>query len=172
MMGNGVRDSGFGIREEWPRHWRNRSPLHARQSGVTLIELVVSIVIIGVALAGILLLLNRSIATSADPMIQQQAIAIGDAYLEEILGKAYADPDGGGTEASRGLYDDVDDYDGLSDSGAHDQTGTALAALGSYDVAVAVTAQTLDGAPAKVIQVTVTHAGVADIVLSAYRLDY
>ncbi|HET6655820.1 MAG TPA: prepilin-type N-terminal cleavage/methylation domain-containing protein [Gammaproteobacteria bacterium] len=143
-----------------------------RQSGVTLIELVVSIVIIGIALAGVLLVLNRTIATSGDPMIQQQAVAIGEAYIEEIIGKAYDDPDGSGTEASRDLYDDILDYNGLFDAGAHDQTGTAIAGLGSYDVGVSVVAASLNGSPARLITVTVSHSGIADIVLATYRLDY
>ncbi|HET6655439.1 MAG TPA: type II secretion system protein [Gammaproteobacteria bacterium] len=145
-----------------------------RQSGVTLIELVVSIVIIGIALAGVLLVFNRTVSTSADPMVQQQAISIGEAYIEEIIGKAYTDPDGSGTEASRDLYDDVSDYDGLIDNGAKDQTGTAINGLGSYTVEVSVSdpaTTALNGAPAKLITVTVSHSGMQNIVLAAYRMD-
>ncbi|HET7370718.1 MAG TPA: type II secretion system protein [Gammaproteobacteria bacterium] len=143
------------------------------QAGVTLIELVVSIVIIGIALAGVLLVFNRTVATSGDPMIQQQAISIAEAYIEEIVGKAYSDPDGSGTEASRGLYDDVSDYDGLSDSGAHDQTGQLIAPLQNYDVAIDVQAATLGptNSPAMLVTVTVSHSGMRNIVLAAYRMD-
>jgi len=59
-----------------------------RHAGLTLIELVISIVVIAFAVTGILLVMNKTTAHSADPLIQDQAVAIGEAYLEEILGKS------------------------------------------------------------------------------------
>lgn len=147
----------------------SRTPFH--QSGVTLIELIIAIVIIGIALVGVLLVLNRVIASSGDPMIQQQAVAIGEAYIEEISGKAYTDPDGTDVGETRATYDDLADYNRLPDDVVRDQTGTAVAGLAGYRVQVSVTPSTLDGAPAKLITVTVSHSGMADVVLATYRLD-
>ena len=91
------------------------------QSGVTLIELIVTIVVLGVALTGVLMAVQFTTRHSADPMIAHQAAAIADSYLEEVLLKAYADPDGNGTGEVRSTFDDVEDFNGLVDSMARDQ---------------------------------------------------
>jgi MSHA pilin protein MshD len=122
-----------------------------------------------------LILLNRSIATSADPVIQQQAISIGEAYIEEIIGKAYVASSCPSTPgADRSRHDDVCDYNNLDSTGAIGQSGgtiRSLKNLKSYRVHVDVNDATLNGADAKLITVTVKHSGIPDIVLSAYRLD-
>ena len=46
--------------------------------------MVIAIVIIGIAVAGVLLVMNYTTAHSADPMIQTQAVAIAESYMEEI----------------------------------------------------------------------------------------
>lgn len=144
------------------------------QRGVTLIELVVSIVIIGIAAGSVLGVLSVTTAASADPMIRHQAVAIADAYLEEILLKPFADPDGIDGEVARADFDDVDDYDGLLDSGARDQFDNPIAALTDYDVSVSVTQSSgLTSAPAADtlrIDVTVSRAPDIDFSLSGYRL--
>lgn len=56
-----------------------------RQRGLTLIELIMFIVIVGVALAGVLTVLNHTTQHSADPMIRKQALAIAEALLEEVM---------------------------------------------------------------------------------------
>ena len=111
-----------------------------RQAGTTLIELVIAIVIVSIAVSAVLMALSMTVGYSADPMIRHQAIAIAEAYLEEIALKAFDDPDGVDGEANRTLYDDVDDYNGLVDVGARDQFNGALAGLDNYTVTVAVTA--------------------------------
>ncbi|MGB5354159.1 MAG: type II secretion system protein, partial [Woeseia sp.] len=57
--------------------------------GATLIELLVSIVIVGVAAGIILSLVATTTGASADPMLRHQASAIAEAYLEEILLKSF-----------------------------------------------------------------------------------
>lgn len=63
--------------------------------GVSLIELVIFIVVVAVGLAGILGVMNLTTRSSADPLVQKQALAIAEAYLEEILAMpfTYCDPD-------------------------------------------------------------------------------
>lgn len=142
-----------------------------RQRGVTLVELVVSIVVISVGLAGVLLAVNRNTVASADPMVRQQSVAIAEAYLEEVLTKEFAP----GPGATRATFDDVNDYNGLSDAGARDHTGTPIPGLEAYNVQVAVTPQALhDVAAADAVLVTVTVTGPlgSSVRLGGYRTNY
>jgi MSHA pilin protein MshD len=65
------------------------------QRGFTLIELIVFIVIVGVALTGVLSVLNQATRHSADPIIRKQALAIAEALLEEVILQPFTwcDPD-------------------------------------------------------------------------------
>ena len=146
-----------------------------RQAGTTLIELVISIVIVSIAISAVLMVMSMTVGYSADPMIRYQAVAIAEAYLEEISLKAFADPGGGDGEASRDLYDDVDDYHGLVDVGARNQFDAALPGLGNYTVSVTVTQSALPSIAASdnyLINVTITHAANINFTLSAYRPNY
>ncbi len=147
-----------------------------RQAGTTLIELVIAIVIVSIAVSAVLMALSMTVGYSADPMIRHQAIAIAEAYLEEIALKAFDDPDGVDGEANRTLYDDVDDYNGLVDVGARDQFNAALAGLDDYTVTVAVTASSALPSIAStdlfLISVTITHAADINFTVSAYRANF
>lgn len=55
-----------------------------KQHGISLIELIMFIVIVSVALAGILLVMNTVTKSSADPLIHKQALAIAESLLEEV----------------------------------------------------------------------------------------
>lgn len=65
-----------------------------RQRGVTLVELIIFIVIIGVALAGLLQVLSFTSRNSADPVRQKQALMLAESLLEEVQlsGFTYCDP--------------------------------------------------------------------------------
>ena len=149
--------------------------------GFTLIEMVIAIVVLAAAVSGILFSFSANVARSADPMIQQQAIIIAQAYLEEAVLKPYNDPDGGETnsceEAARIQYDDVADYDCINDTaGALDQFGGTLPGLSNYNIAVNVSSVNI-GAPAvtaRRIDVKVTHDSITSINLglTAYRTSY
>ncbi len=146
-----------------------------------MVELVISMVVIAIALAGTLEVHRAALFSSADALAMTQASSIAQAYLEEVLLRPVFDPDlgsGGGAcpaaEASRALYDNVCDFDGLDDSGARDQTGTAIAGLGAYRVRVTVdeTAQLgdLSGAPDVLrVDVRVTRGTAADVLVSGHR---
>jgi MSHA pilin protein MshD len=64
------------------------------QRGISLIELIMFIVIVSVSLAGILLVLNVTTKSSADPLVHKQALAIAESLLEEIelMPFTYCDP--------------------------------------------------------------------------------
>jgi len=148
-----------------------------RERGVTLIELVITITLIAIAVSAVLGTLAANARSSAEGMARAQAIAIAEAYLEEIRLKPCVDPDGTDGETGRINFDDVDDYNGLTNAGAVDQFGNAISGLGSYNVSVAVVhSSALAGVPsanAYRIDVTVTYpaAGV-DVRISGYRANY
>lgn len=143
------------------------------QSGVTLVELILSMVIISIALTGIFTVMNLTVRHSADPVIQHQAVAIAESYLEEILLKSYDDPDGVDGEASRDLFDDVDDYHGLNDSGVKDQLGNSVTILSNYTVAVSVSSPITLAGGVLVKKVTVNVNGLgSNLNLVGYRSDY
>jgi len=60
-----------------------------RQRGMTLIELIVFIVIVSVALAGILTVFNITTKSSADPMIRKQMLSIAEGLLEEVMSQPF-----------------------------------------------------------------------------------
>jgi len=144
-----------------------------KQLGVTLVELLVSIVIVSIAASGVLGVLSMTTAASADPMIRHQAAAIAEAYLEEIMLKPVIDPDGVDGEAARADFDDLDDYDGMVDVGARDQFGTPIAGLGNYGVGVSVSPSSalpsVPAADALRVDVVVSHGTDINFVLSGYR---
>jgi MSHA pilin protein MshD len=63
---------------------QTRNSKRRKSVGVSLVELIVFIVIVGVAVAGVVGALNMSTRASVDPMTQQQALAIAEAILEEV----------------------------------------------------------------------------------------
>jgi MSHA pilin protein MshD len=143
----------------------------AKQKGFTLIELVMFIVVVSVGLAGILSVMNLNAQHSVDPMVRKQAAALADSIMEEILLKAYSDPDGTETgETGRDTYDDVDDYNGK------DQTLFAdlltLGVLSSYSISISVDVPAdFNGVTAKKVTVTVSN-GAENVSLIGYRAEY
>lgn len=122
-----------------------------RIRGVTLVELVISIVVISVALTALLSSFSLSAGRSADPMWQSKASQLSQAYLDEIMAMRFQEnsPLAGGAvaacsvagneadETSRILFDDVDDYHGLSEQ-ARFLDNTVPTSYVGYQVAVTV----------------------------------
>ena len=150
--------------------------MRLRQQGVTLIEMVVAITIVAVAATTILAAIGSVASRSADSMQQQQAIAIAQAYLDEILQRWVVDPNGTPPNTGRGSWDLVDQYNGLVDVGAHDQFGNAIAALSGYTVRVTVSQSSalpgIAAANARRIDVSVSYAPSGSVTLSGYRTNY
>jgi MSHA pilin protein MshD len=65
-----------------------------RQRGVTMIELILFIVIVGIAVGGIITVMSLANRGSADPVRRKQALIIAEGLLEEVeLAKfSYCDP--------------------------------------------------------------------------------
>ena len=136
------------------RSWQARLTMPLRQKGLTIVEMVVTIVILAIALITITSSISGGIGRSADTLVETRAVALAQSYLDEIFGKRFDENshprgippcrltctdsgsfglDAGETE--RYHYDDVDDYDGLDegadtpgplqDSEGQDRTGYA-----------------------------------------------
>lgn len=150
--------------------------LRHRLSGVTLIELVVAITVVAIAVTTILGVMGAVALRSADAMMQQQAIAIAQAYLDEISQRWVVDPNGPQPNTGRASWDLVDEYSGLVDAGAHDQFGNAIAGLSAYTVNVSTTQTTglagVPGASARRIDITVSYPPNGTVTLSGYRTNY
>ena len=161
--------------------------LRHRQTGLTLIELIIFIVIVTTAVAGILSVMNVTVKSSADPMIRKQATAIAEAILDEVLARDFANPTGGFTESSatcdnRNLYDDVSDYHCFNAAstnridGSETLGSSSIAILSAYKASVDIDASTsalgLTGGT-QVKTVTVVVAGNNEsITLKGYRTNY
>lgn len=150
------------------------------QQGLTLIELVISIVVLAIVVVGVFSALGTLVGRSADPMIRQQSIAVAQAYLEEIQSMDFGLP-GGGCPAvpgagGRANFDNICHYHNLSNTGAVDQNGNSITALANYNVSVTVTGSSnlgsLSAASAARIDVSVTGPTNETVTMSGYRTNY
>lgn len=148
------------------------SPPSRSQRGFTLIEAVVAIVVIGVALAGVLMAVNASVRGSADPVVQRQLLAVAQQYMEEVqlqpwAAAAHAAPAG----CARNTFNDLLDYHGYSGSVCA-VDGSPIPALAGTTVNISVRAGTLGGvAAARQITVTVVRGG-QSVTLTGWRTDH
>ena len=71
------------------------TPGPSPQRGTSLIELILFIVIVSTSVAGVLIAIDRSARSSAEPLVIKQALAIAEALLEEVqlMPFTYCDPD-------------------------------------------------------------------------------
>jgi MSHA pilin protein MshD len=151
-------------------------PRANRVRGFTLIELIVAITIVAIAATTILGAIAAIASRSADAMMQQQAVAIGQAYLDEILQRWVVDPNGTPLNTGRGSWDLVDQYNGLLDVGAKDQFGNSIPALSAYTVSISVVQSSalpgITAAAVRRIDINVTGPANVNIALSGYRTNY
>jgi MSHA pilin protein MshD len=143
------------------------------ERGISLIELIMFIVIVSVALAGVMLVMNTTTRYSADPLIHKQALTVAESLLEEIEQKAFTHDSG----QSRQNFNDIFDYNALNPASAtYANSSVAVAGLESYSVTVAVVSGvTLPGvqaASAAQITVAVTEPGGQVIEVTGYKVAY
>lgn len=100
-------------------HMRNKSQLHhLRESGVSLIEMIVFIVVVSIALLALVGVYRQATITNVDPIIRTQALEAAQSLLDEILSLKYSEstPTGGVPACSScddtpdSNMNDVDDY--------------------------------------------------------------
>lgn len=144
----------------------------SRQRGVTLLELIVTITVVAMAGAALVGTLSYLAGTSGTQLRRAQAQSIATAYLAEIRGMGFADPDGIAEGANRQLWDNVTDYNGLNTPTASDKLGNAA---GNFPVRVNVSAGGLGTLPANAvwrIDVTVDYDTNAFVVATGYRTNH
>ena len=146
------------------------------QSGMTLIELIVAIVIIAVGLAGVLSVFNTTVRASADPMIQKQLLAIAEGMMDEVMLLPYANGAGTDTGCARAGFDGIDDFAAYTSKPICDLEGTAIASLSGYSVSVAISNLALGmetgGETSKRITVTVTRNPNESVTLIGWRTNW
>lgn len=142
------------------------------QGAFSLIEIIITIVILSIATTALIGAFNSMTKSSADPALIQQSVSIAQAYMEEITLQSYNDPDGSDTEGTnRALFDDVDDYNAIGTT-VSDRSGSPITSLSAFSAAVAVTTTTLNGLTAKQISVTVSHPAIPSYQLIGFRTNY
>jgi len=165
---------------------------HNEQNGMTLVEMVISIVLISIAMTAVLTVFSTTMGRSADPLWKNKSLKLAQAYLDEILSKKYdentpvggmpaptsiscnvAGPAGGG----RDNYDTVDDYNGLSDNPPKLVTDTDMTGYDDYTVNVTVVCAgsdvgLSDNKYAKLITVTVISPNNTTMPFSVYRGNF
>jgi MSHA pilin protein MshD len=166
---------------------------------MTLIELVISMVIIAVGLVGVMTTFSALVKGSADPLIQKQMLSIAEEMMEEINLKPYVPTaNTAAANCARDTWNDVRDYDGYntafanclsgassSPSKVYDISGTPLTDLNGYAVRVSITDTTVNAnklpppaqanpipaANALLITVTVSH-GTDSLDLVGWRSNW
>ena len=165
-----------------------------KQKGMTLVEMVISIVIISIAMTAMLSAFSTSMGRSADPLWKTKSLKLAQAYLDEILSKKYdANTPLGGIPApnsssiscsvagpasgGRDNYDTVDDYNDLSDNPPKLVTNTNMTGYDDYTVNVTVVCAGNDvglsnNKYAKLITVTVISPNGSSMPFSVYRGNF
>lgn len=139
-----------------------------RERGLTLVELIMFLVIVSLAVAGILQVMTYTTRNSADPQVRKQALAVAEALLEEVESMPFTacDPDGfdvssGACSMPEGMgpevafagqpaaeargsatapFDNVNDYAGFNLAGGGSDIGGSAAVVvpAGYSASVAV----------------------------------
>ena len=148
-------------------------PSRTARRGFTLPEALLAIVVVGVGLAGLLVVFSTVSRGNASPLLRQQMTAIAQELMEEITLKPYAAaahtaPAG----CARDTFNDIADYHGYSSTGICTVDGVVIAELAAFNVSASVVAGTLAGVTAaRTITVTVSNAG-ETLQLVGWRTDY
>ena len=173
-----------------------------RAAGFTLVETVLTIVVVGIALAAIMTVFAESVGKSHHPYLRQKALAVAEGYMDEILGRRWDEntPIGGGCvdagsgecgdgpeaecpsdcgqdDESRAEYDDVDDYDAINGGPPEHADGEEMDGYDGFTVVVDVTTpdsnwKGVARQDVKRVEVRVTTSNDETVRLVAYRLNY
>ncbi len=144
------------------------------QRGLTLVELLIAIVVIGVGLGGVMLAFSTLARQNADPVVQRQMLAIAQGLMEEIHLKPYASATNAAPSGcARDTFNDVSDYHAYTTTNLIcGVDGTVVSGLNGYSVRVVVAVAALAGvADAKRVDVIVNR-GSDSFTLTGWRTDH
>jgi MSHA pilin protein MshD len=152
-------------------------------AGFTLVEAIISMMIISIAALAMASALGMAFSHSSDNLLHTKTMQLAQAYVDEIQARRYDEltPSGGAPPCSpatvacsltlgvdgesRIAFDDVDDYHGVDDTPPRDSLAQPMPDFAGFRVQVAVSyasaAQVVawqldDVSDAKIITVTVT----------------
>lgn len=152
------------------------SSAFSRFLGVTLIELLVFIVIVAVALVTFLSVFSFQVTHSVDPVARVRALEKGQALLDEILARKFADNTLTGGVPACMLCDPIGTSTGGTDNDVGDYDGYSDISDPRYPVNVAVSEAGTDlnitNEQARLITVTVGVPGGGSLRLSTYRVNF
>lgn len=124
------------------RRCRKTTRLPCHRAGITLAEVVISTLLVGLVMVGAMASVGGATKSWITSSQQADGQALARALLSEIVALPYEDPSqtpSFGTETGetgspgvRSGYDDVDDYLDLADSPPHDRAGVALSGYSSW----------------------------------------
>lgn len=86
----------------------SRSSDRLRQRGVTLVELVLFMVIVGVGVAGLVSVTGSLVRSSPDPMLRKQMLATAESLLNEVLQQPFTWCDPTDENAARATKAELD----------------------------------------------------------------
>lgn len=128
-----------------------------RSDGFTLVEAILTMMVVSIAALAMTSVLSFGVAHSADGLWQAKAVGLAEGYIEQIMARRFDEqtPLGGVPACSaatvpcstpaafndgeaRADFDDVDDFDGVDDVGALDGDGAPIAGYERYRVVVEV----------------------------------
>ena len=113
------------------------------RGGFTLVEALLATMVLAIVSASAALPFVAGVHQAQEAARLEQAVALGQALMEEILTRPLLDPTGRGAtpgpesgESARNLFDNIDDFHGFSEqaTGLRDYKNTAItdAALADY----------------------------------------
>lgn len=174
----------------------------SRQRGLSLVEVVVFIVVLGIGLAGMAVIYNQLTLASVDPLVRKQAVAIASSLMEEIQLRPFTlcDPgdanvftaptpacgtpevigvEGGETRYAEPRFDNVSDYHGFAMAGSiQDINNATIPGLTGYSASVVIEEAgsafpaAVPSADALRIRLIVTGPANVRVELQGYRLRY
>lgn len=142
----------------------------SRQFGLSLLEVLIFIVVLGIGIAGMAILYNQLTLASVDPLVRKQAVAIANSLMEEIQLRpfTYCDPDdpavltagspaacatpegigaeGGETRYADPRFDNVSDYAAFPAmvGSIQDIGNNTIAGLNGYSATIAIAEASAD----------------------------
>jgi len=121
---------------------RNRWLQRSRRTGITLVESLVSVTITAIAGTALFSAIGASLGTSYSALNHNLGVGLAEQLLEEMAAVRFPlDSDTRpGSNGSRRMFDDLDDYDNWSSSPPENKVGYKLGSepltiLGVYDIA-------------------------------------